>query len=199
MTQNFKNLKVYEEAFRLSKDLYIFFDGRQVSLRAKEQVLASASSICANLAEMAAFESKPQQRQKIMICIGEANETDMEKKYILYGNNGAGPIRGIDLNGNDRDKKIGNLGSERIPTIFFVRNSPWIATSVENATTGYSYIALRSWISGNAIILGTGDGSTAAAGLDVAFDGTNFIVTYNTDRGALKVVTLPENSPRHQF
>ncbi len=76
MTQNFKNLKVYEEAFRLSKDLYVFFDSKQVALRAKEQILASASSICANLAEMAAFESKPQQRQKVMTYVGEANETE---------------------------------------------------------------------------------------------------------------------------
>ena len=77
MTQNFKNLKVYEEAFRLSKDLYLFFeDKRAVSMRAKEQLLASASSIGANLAEMAAFESKPQQKQKVMTCIGEANECE---------------------------------------------------------------------------------------------------------------------------
>lgn len=76
MTQNFKNLKVYEDSFKLSKDLYIFFEGKQVPLRAKEQLLASASSICANLAEMAAFESKAQQRQKLITCISEANETE---------------------------------------------------------------------------------------------------------------------------
>jgi four helix bundle protein len=77
MTQNFKNLNVYDEAFKLSKDLYVFFqDKQQVSLRAKEQVMASASSICANLAEMAAFESKPQQKQKLITCIAEANETE---------------------------------------------------------------------------------------------------------------------------
>jgi four helix bundle protein len=76
MTQNFKNLKVYEDAFRLSKDLYLFFDGKQMPLRAKEQLLASASSICANLAEMGAFESKAQQRQKVITCIAEANETE---------------------------------------------------------------------------------------------------------------------------
>lgn len=74
--QNFKNLKVYEDAFRLSRDLYIFLDDKKVSLRAKEQLLASASSICANLAEMGAFESKPQQRQKVITCISEANETE---------------------------------------------------------------------------------------------------------------------------
>lgn len=67
MTRHFKNLKIYDDAFRLSKDLYIFFqDTRQVPLRTKEQLLSSASSICANLAEMAAFESKPQQKQKVI-------------------------------------------------------------------------------------------------------------------------------------
>ena len=77
MTQNFKNLKIYDDAFRLSKDLYLFFqDKQQVPLRAKEQLLASASSICANLAEMAAFESKPAMKQKVTTCIAEANETE---------------------------------------------------------------------------------------------------------------------------
>ncbi|MFH1221870.1 MAG: four helix bundle protein [Candidatus Micrarchaeota archaeon] len=74
--QNFKNLKVYDDAFRLSKDLYVFFEDKKVPMRAKEQLLASASSICANLAEMGAFDSKPQQRQKVTTCIGEANETE---------------------------------------------------------------------------------------------------------------------------
>ncbi|MCK5346441.1 MAG: four helix bundle protein, partial [Candidatus Heimdallarchaeota archaeon] len=66
----------YEDAFRLSKDLYIFFQDKKMSFRTKEQLLASASSICANLAEMAAFESKPQMKQKIITCIGEANECE---------------------------------------------------------------------------------------------------------------------------
>ena len=76
MTQNFKNLKVYEEAFGLSKEIYQFLEDKKMSLRSKEQLLASVSSICANLAEMAAFESKAQQRQKIITCIAEANETE---------------------------------------------------------------------------------------------------------------------------
>jgi four helix bundle protein len=77
MTQNFKNLKIYDDAFRISKDLYLFFgDKHVVSLRAKEQLLASASSICANLAEMAAFESKAAMKQKVVLCIGEANECE---------------------------------------------------------------------------------------------------------------------------
>ena len=76
MTQNFKNLVVYDEAFRLSKDLFVFFEDKHVSHRAKEQLMASASSICANLAEMGAFESKSQQRQKVITCIGEANESE---------------------------------------------------------------------------------------------------------------------------
>lgn len=74
--QNFKNLNVYEEAFRLSKDIFEFMEDKRMSLRAKEQLLASVSSICANLAEMGAFESKAQMRQKLVTCIGEANETE---------------------------------------------------------------------------------------------------------------------------
>ncbi len=74
--QNFKNLRVYEEAFRLSKDIYEFMEDKHMSRRAKEQLLASCSSICANLAEMGAFESKAQMRQKLITCIGESNETE---------------------------------------------------------------------------------------------------------------------------
>ena len=74
--QNFKNLKVYEEAFRLSKDVFEFMEDKRMSLRAKEQLLASISSICANLAEMGAFDSIPAKRQKLITCIGEANESE---------------------------------------------------------------------------------------------------------------------------
>jgi len=76
MTQNFKNLMVYQDAFRLSKDLYLFFQDKKVPYRAREQLLASASSTCANLAEMAAFDSKAAIKQKVTVCIGEANECE---------------------------------------------------------------------------------------------------------------------------
>ena len=74
--QNFKSLRVYEEAFRLSKDVFEFMEDKQMSRRAKEQLLASVSSICANLAEMGAMDSIPAQRQKLVTCIGESNETE---------------------------------------------------------------------------------------------------------------------------
>ncbi|MBU0590823.1 MAG: four helix bundle protein [Candidatus Micrarchaeota archaeon] len=74
--QNFKNLRVYEEAFRLSKDVFEFMEDKKMSFRAKEQLLASVSSICANLAEMGALDSIPAQKQKLTTCIGEANETE---------------------------------------------------------------------------------------------------------------------------
>lgn len=74
--QNFKNLKVYDEAFRLSKDIFEFMEDKRMSLRAKEQLLSSVSAICANLAEMGAFESEAQMKQKLITCIGEANETE---------------------------------------------------------------------------------------------------------------------------
>ena len=74
--QNFKSLRVYEEAFRLSKDIFEFMEDKEMSRRAKEQLLASVSSICANLAEMGAIDSIPAQRQKLVCCVGEANETE---------------------------------------------------------------------------------------------------------------------------
>jgi four helix bundle protein len=84
MTQNFKNLKVYSDAFSLSKELYVFFqDKKDVPLRTKEQLLSSASSVCANLAEMASFESKPQQKQKVITCIGECNELEFWLDLVL--------------------------------------------------------------------------------------------------------------------
>jgi four helix bundle protein len=74
--QNFKNLKVYEEAFRLSKDVFEFMEDKKMSFRAKEQLLASVSSICANLAEMSAYDSIAAKKQKLAISIGEANEAE---------------------------------------------------------------------------------------------------------------------------
>jgi four helix bundle protein len=74
--QNFKSLRVYEEAFRLSKDIFEFMEDKKMSMRAKEQLLASVSSICANLAEMGAIDSIPAQKQKLVTCIGEANEAE---------------------------------------------------------------------------------------------------------------------------
>jgi four helix bundle protein len=74
--QDFKKLRVYEEAFRLSKDVFEFMEDKKMSYRAKEQLLASVSSICANLAEMAAIDSVNAKRQKLVTCIGEANESE---------------------------------------------------------------------------------------------------------------------------
>jgi four helix bundle protein len=74
--QDFKKLKVYEFAFRLSRDIFEFMENKKMSFRAKEQLLASVSSICANLAEMCAIDSIPAQRQKLVTCIGEANECE---------------------------------------------------------------------------------------------------------------------------
>ena len=76
MTQNFKNLKVYQEAYKLSKDIYNEMKDLRGNFRLKEQLFGSATSICANLAEMGSFENKNQQRQKVGTCIGEANETE---------------------------------------------------------------------------------------------------------------------------
>lgn len=76
MTQDFKKLKVYQEAYDLSKDIYNELKDVKGNFRIREQLFASSTAICANLAEMAAFNNKNQQNQKIYTCIGEANETD---------------------------------------------------------------------------------------------------------------------------
>ncbi len=76
MAQNPKKLFVYGEAFKLSVDVYKQFKDVKTSLRLKEQLFGSVSSICANLAEMGAFESVAQQRQKLVVCIGECNESE---------------------------------------------------------------------------------------------------------------------------
>ena len=76
MMQDFKRLRVYEQAFRFSKDVFQFMEDKKMSFRAKEQLLASVSSICANLAEMGAYDSIAAKRQKLVTCIGEANEAE---------------------------------------------------------------------------------------------------------------------------
>jgi len=76
MTQDFKKLKVYQEAFDLSRDIYNELKEAKGSFRVKEQLFGASTAICANLAEMSAFDNKNQQNQKIYTCIGEANETD---------------------------------------------------------------------------------------------------------------------------
>jgi four helix bundle protein len=76
MVQDFKKLRVYQEAYKLSKDIYKEMKDLQGHFRLKEQLFASTTAICANIAEMGAFENKNQQKQKIGTCIGEANETD---------------------------------------------------------------------------------------------------------------------------
>ena len=74
--QDFKKLKVYQEAYSLSKDIYNEIKDVKGNFRLKEQLFASSTAICANLAEMGSFENKNQQKQKVGTCIGEANETE---------------------------------------------------------------------------------------------------------------------------
>ncbi len=76
MVQNFRNLRVYQEAYDLSRDVYNGLKEIDRHWRLKDQLFGSTTSVCTNLAEMAAFENKRQQRQKIMVCIGECNETE---------------------------------------------------------------------------------------------------------------------------
>jgi len=73
--QDFHKLQVYQDAFKLSK--LIFKEIKDLKhFRLKEQLFGSITSICANLAEMSAFDNVNQIKQKVKICIGEANETE---------------------------------------------------------------------------------------------------------------------------
>jgi len=74
--QNFKKLIVYQEAFNLSKLIYNELKEVKSHFRLKEQLFGATSAIAANLAEMSAFENKNQQKQKLITCIAEANETE---------------------------------------------------------------------------------------------------------------------------
>jgi len=76
MTQDFRKLKVYEEAYKLSKDVYNEMKDVNGNFRLKEQLFGSTTAICANLAEMSAFDNKNAQKQKVATCLGEANETE---------------------------------------------------------------------------------------------------------------------------
>lgn len=83
MTQDFKKLNVYQEAYGLSKDIYNELKDVTGNFRLKEQLFGSSTAICANLAEMSAFKNKNQQMQKISTCIGEANETDFWLNFCV--------------------------------------------------------------------------------------------------------------------
>ncbi|MDD5340458.1 MAG: four helix bundle protein [Candidatus ainarchaeum sp.] len=74
--QTFDQLMVYEEAFRLTEDIFRFMQDRKVSHRANHELLASASYLSASLAEMGAIDSVDAQREMLLCCIGEANETE---------------------------------------------------------------------------------------------------------------------------
>ena len=95
--QNFQKLDVYQNAYSLSRQIYEDIKDSK-HFRLKEQLFGSSTAICANLAEMAAFENKSQQKQKVIVCIGEANETEFwldfckdtellsQEKHKLYVN-----------------------------------------------------------------------------------------------------------------
>jgi four helix bundle protein len=76
MVQDFKKLKVYQGAYNLSKEIYNELKDVNGHFRLKEQLFGSTTAVCANLAEMSAFENKNQQKQKVTTCLGETNETE---------------------------------------------------------------------------------------------------------------------------
>jgi len=78
--QDYHKLQVYQDAFKLSlavrEDL---IDSKEYRL--KEQLNGALSSIFANIAEMTGYDNKNQQRQKIIICIGESKEAESWLEY----------------------------------------------------------------------------------------------------------------------
>jgi four helix bundle protein len=74
--QDFKKLNVYQEAYNLSKNVYNELKDVKGNFRPKEQLFGSTTAICSNLAEMSAFDNKNAQKQKVVTCLGEANETE---------------------------------------------------------------------------------------------------------------------------
>ncbi len=75
MTQIFQNLRVYNDAYALSVTVAKRLGSRPLSDRVRNQLIGSTSAVCANLAEMCAFENVNQMRQKVITCIAEANES----------------------------------------------------------------------------------------------------------------------------
>ena len=73
--QDFHKLQVYQEAFALSKEIFKT-SSEWKHFRLKEQLFGSVTSVCANLAEMGAFDNNNQKIQKVITCIGECNETE---------------------------------------------------------------------------------------------------------------------------
>jgi|SRR3989338_4183399 len=73
---NPKSLRVYKDAFTLSKKIFLTTEQLNIPFRLKDQLFGSSTSICANLAEMSAFDNKNYKLQKIRVCIGETNETE---------------------------------------------------------------------------------------------------------------------------
>lgn len=79
--QDFKKLNVYIKAYELSKKLYKDIE-KGLESRLKSQLFGAVTSIPANLAEMAAFDTNPQKIHKLRIAIGEANEAEFWLDFI---------------------------------------------------------------------------------------------------------------------
>jgi four helix bundle protein len=74
--QNFNNLEVYKKAYELSKNIYKDIETNLNNNRLKGQLFGAITSIPANLAEGAAFDTPAHITHKIRIAIGEANEAE---------------------------------------------------------------------------------------------------------------------------
>jgi len=73
--QDYHKLQVYNDAFKLSLNIYA--DVKDLKdYRIKDQLIGATTSIFANISEMSGYDNKNQQKQKIIICIGESKEAE---------------------------------------------------------------------------------------------------------------------------
>lgn len=125
-------------------------------------------------------------------------ESTITDGYIVYG--GYGGVRGITPSGTDINLRLSTSFSEgggkaagrrngSSAQVINVNGSYWVATAAWGS--GGNFIFLRPWGSMTTIVI-----DAAAASLDIVPVGTNFVVAYNNDKGAITVITIPMSSPR---
>ena len=114
----------------------------------------------------------------------------LKNGYILYG--GYGPVRGITPSGVDFDLTVSPWRRENTIDILLVDGAIWTATTSWNENA--SYILLRPWASRSTIAL-----SANASSVSISYGNGKFTIAYNDDRGAMRVITVPKDAPRHQF
>lgn len=82
LSQKPENFKLLQSAYDLSKKVYMRTQIIKGHYRMKSQVQCSALSIAANLAELCAYDHEKEIIHKLIICAGEANETEIRLDFF---------------------------------------------------------------------------------------------------------------------